>query len=222
LEKNESRKLQECILNIDMTCRCLYAANIERIKFKIPKGSVIFMDSIRYSYIQLCTIQDELKILNRIAKNDEYLKNTLYIISPASRALNKYTGIRKARNVMFAHFNRDRNNNFTPWWKELIGLKLPRFKDELVQIMTYLQLINGIIVTRHYEQLKEISLEAEKEVNEYFDWIKNQEKQVIENLTPFDNVDKEVEKRMIEQKMTEIIIDSFAVELIELIKSKTE
>ena len=188
MEQSEIRILQECILNIDMTCRSLYAANIERIKFKIPKSSVIFMDSIRYSYIQLCTIQDELKILNGLAKNDEYLKNTLYIISPAARALNKYTGIRKARNVMFAHFNRDRNDNFTPWWKELIGLKLPRFKDELVHIMTYVQLINGIIVTRYYEQLKEISKEVEKEVNEYFEWIKIQEKDVLENLTPFANV----------------------------------
>lgn len=205
-----------------MTCRCLYAANIERIKFKIPKGSVIFMDSIRYSYIQLCTILDELKILNGIAKNDEYLKDTLYIISPASRALNKYTGIRKARNVMFAHFNRDRRNNFTPWWKELIGLKLPRFKDELVHIMTYLQLINGIIVTRHYEQLKEISLEAEKDVSDYFKWVETQEKEVLANLTPFANVDKEVEKRMSEHNMTEIVIDPFATELIELIKSKSE
>ncbi len=220
MEQTDLRKLQECLLNIDMTCRCLYAANIERIKFKIPKGSVIFMDSIRYSYIQLCTIQDELKILNGIAKNDEYLKNTLYIISPASRALNKYTGIRKARNVMFAHFNRDRNNNFTPWWKELIGLKLPRFKDELVHIMTYLQLINGIIVTRYYDQLKEITQEVEKDVIDYFEWVKSQEKETLENLTPFENVDKEVEKRMAKHNMTEIVIDPFATELIELIKSK--
>ncbi len=221
MEKTEKRKIQECILNIDMTCRSMYAANIERIKLNIPKDSVIFMDSIRYAYIQLCTIQDELNILNRIAKNNNYLRDTLYIISPASRALNKYTGIRKARNFMFAHFNRDKKKNFSPWWKELKGLKLPRIKNELSQVFTYLQMINGIIVTRYYEDLKEISLLAKIEVDEYFEWVEIQENEAMINKTPFDDINIEIEERMKAQNMSEIVIDPFATELIELIGNKT-
>ena len=89
----------------------MFTAYYDKINLSIPKNSVIYTDSIRYSYIQICIILDELEILNGLAKNDEYLKDTLYVISPAVRALKKFTGLKKARNYIFAHFNRSKKKS---------------------------------------------------------------------------------------------------------------
>lgn len=209
VNSTEKIKIQECILNIDMLCRSMYAANFDRIQLKIPVESVIYMDSIRYSYIQLCTILDEIDILNRYAKGDSYLKGTLYVVSPAIRAMKKFTGIRKARNYMLAHFNRDKKGNFYPWWKALKEMKLPRIKTELSQIYTYLHIINGIIVTRYYQELKEFSHTSGVEVESYFNWVKEQEELAINNPTPFDNIESEIEKRMSEMDISGIAEDPF-------------
>ncbi|MCF1193111.1 hypothetical protein LRR18_16095 [Mangrovimonas sp. AS39] len=196
----------------------MYATNFDRIQLQIPQSSVLHSDLIRYSYIQLCIILDEIDTLNRLAKDDEYLKDTLYIVTPAIRAIKKYTGIRKARNFMLAHYNRDKKGNFYPWWRALKDLKLPRLKQELTQIYTYLHAINGIIVTRYYEELKDISQTAGKEVDEYYSWVRTQEELAIKDDSPFDNIESEIENRMAEFDMKGIIQDPFVVNVNDYVK----
>lgn len=220
MSKITNIKILQCILNIDMVCRSMYASSKDRIEFKTPPESVIFADSIRYSYIQLCSILDELKILNSFAKNDIYLKETLYIISPALRAIKKYNGIRPARNSMLAHFNRDKSGHFIPWWKTLKDLKLPRTKREIAQIFTYLNIINGIIVTRYYEQLKGFTNENKKDVDYYLETVVNQENNEIQNPSSFVEIESEIEKRMSEKGMDKIIVDPFMTEIIEMYRDK--
>lgn len=215
----EKIKIQECLLNIDMICRSMFTSAFDRAILKIPIESAIYGDSIRYSYIQLCIILDEIDILNRLARDNNYLKDTLYIISPVLRSLKAFTGLRKARNFMLAHFNRDNKKQFHPWWKALRELKLPRTQKELTQIYSYLQCINGIIVTRYYDELKEFSLISKVEVESYLEWIKEQEDLAINNATPFDNLQPEIEKRMIELGMTKIVIDPHSIRLIEILKN---
>ena len=204
-----------------MICRSMYATNRDRIELKIPSESVIHADSIRYSYIQLCTILDELKILSSFAKNNLYLRDTLYVISPAVRAIKKFNGIRTARNYMLAHFNRDKQKNFYPWWIALKEMKLPRTKGDLSQIYTYLNVINGIIVTRYYNDLKEFSQISKKEVDLYVIWMLEQEEKSIKHPTSFVDIENEIEKRMKEMNITGIAIDPFMKEVIEDIKKET-
>lgn len=214
------RQIQECVLNIDMLCRSMYLSYIDIKKFKIPLSSAIYGDMISYSYIQLCSILDEFVILNGIAKNDEYLKETLYVVSPALKALNKYNGLRKARNTILAHFNRDKNNNFQPWWISMKNLNLPRTFKEINQIYTWLHLINGIIVSRYYEELKKISESSQIEMNIFMNWVKEQERINDSTPTPFDSIYNDVESRMKAIGLSELNVDPAMTEIIELINNK--
>lgn len=217
--QEEAKKIQECIMNIDMMCRSMYLSYVDTIKLKIPKKSVIYADMVRYSYIRLCSILNELSILNRLAKTNDYLKDTLYVASPATRALNKYTGIRKARNFLLAHYNRDKSGNFFPWWKALKNLKLPRTHKEVKQIYVWLHLINGIIITRYSDELKEIFAKSRSEFKSYNDWMVEQENDAVANPTPFDNIEIEVEKRVKEKNIGDIEIDPIMTDLIKYINN---
>lgn len=219
---NKKRQIQECILNIDMTCRNMYFSYQEIQKLKIPVDSVIYSDLIRYNYIQLCSILDEFVILSGQAKDDLYLRDTLYVLSPALKAINKYTGIRKARNYMLAHFNRDKKNNFYPWWFALKGLKLPRTYKEINQIFVWLHSINSIIVTRYCDELKEISNSSKKDVDEYFNWIESEEAAALTNPTPLDEIYSDIEVRMREKNIPHLIVDPAMTELIQYIRKKNE
>ena len=113
-----------------------------------------------------------------------------------TRALNKYTGIRKARNYILAHFNRDKKKNFFPYWKALREVKLPRTQKEIKQIYIWLHLINGIIVSRYFDELTEISNNSKIEVEAYYRWVQEQEKEAELSPTPFDDVLGKVEERI--------------------------
>jgi len=206
-------RIQECIFNIDVICRSMFAATVERKDLGVPKSSVMYSDSVRYSYIQVCIILDEIDLLHNLAKDDQYLKDTLYIISPIVRAIKKFTGIRKARNSVFAHFNRDsKKKEFYPWWKALREMKLPRAKIEQDIMHVALMAINSTLATRYYDDLKEFSIKSYEEMKSYEKWDMEQK----ENLNAIPNVFKEpmmeLQKRGIEKKMDGFIIDPFILE----------
>lgn len=207
LNKEINNKIQYSILNIDMICRSMFQSYQDTINLKIPLNSVVYGDMTRYSYIQFCLIFDEIETLNGLAKDDEYLKDTLYVISPAIKAMNKFSGIRKARNIMLAHFNRDKKGNFLPWWVALRDLKLPRTLKEVKQIYLWLQIVNTIIATRYRNELLEITNKVRDDVKSYFNWAVEQENFSIENPTLLDNVEEEVKIRIHELGIENLNID---------------
>ena len=211
-------KIQECLLNIDMVCRAMYLSFTEVRKLKLPLNSVVLGDVIRYSYIQFCIILDEFEILHGLAKDDIYLRDTLFIVKPSLKGFKQYTGIRKARNILLAHFNRSKTGEFKPWWIELKNLKLPRTQKEIGEIHMWLHLTNSVLVTRYYEEIKELSLKSKPLVDEYFEWVKSDEKQSAITPTPLRDVFKEVDDRMKKKGMQGVIIDPIMKELISLNK----
>jgi len=81
---------------MDMAVRHLFFS-IESLKeLKIPHNSQVFTDVIQYTYIRICTALDEISILHSLAKDDAYLKDTLYCVQPAIKSIKRYTGLRKA------------------------------------------------------------------------------------------------------------------------------
>jgi hypothetical protein len=46
----------------------------------------------KYGLIQVCSFLEEYDILNRLSKDNEDLKDTLYVCAPVIRSLNKYKG----------------------------------------------------------------------------------------------------------------------------------
>lgn len=189
-------------------------------KLKIPLNSVAYADMLRYAYIQICTILDEVAILNKSAKSNMYLRDTLYIVSPALKAINKFSGIRRARNFMLAHFNRDKKGNFFPWWVALRETKLPRTQREINQLYAWLNLVTIILVTRYREDIEEISDQHRQEVDDYSKWAVLEENNASIKETPFDNIKDEIERRMNEIGVTQLIIDPDMKELVGYLRNK--
>lgn len=205
MNKTSETKIVECIFNIDMICRSMYQSYEDCITLQIPKETVLYSDLLRYSYLQLCIILDEFEILNGLAKDNQYLKDTLYVVSPIAKALNKYSGIRKARNYLFAHFNRDRKGNFEPWWIVLKDAPLPRTKKEIELVYTWLHLLNAFLVTRYYEEYSKMTKLIEPDFFSFVDWSKSKEQEVA-IITPFDSLPEEMKKRFIEKDIEDKLI----------------
>jgi hypothetical protein len=163
----------------------------------LTSDSIIYRDTIRYRYIQLCSILDEIEILHSLAKNDDYLRDTLYTISPIIKSLNQYTGLKRARNSMFAHFNRDKKKQFYPWWIVLKDLKLPTTSIEISDIYKFLQMMNTMIISRYHADLTEI---VERTRPDYDLYMKESRKATQNNNeSMFEKVMEEVGKKMIER-----------------------
>jgi len=191
----QEQKIQQCILNIDMTVRHLYFSFADLKELKIPSNSQVFSDAIQYSYIRICTVLDELDILHGLAGEDIFLRETLHCAHPAIKGIKKYSGLKKARNLMLAHLNRDSKKQFIPWWDELIEFKLPRTHKEINQILVFLNLVNTILVSRYDVKFTEFSESVRPSFEKYFEKVEELEKETNDNPTPLDNVEIEIQKR---------------------------
>lgn len=201
-----------------MVCRSMYLSFSEVRKLKLASNSVVLGDVIRYSYIQFCIILDEFDILYSLAKDDIYLRDTLAVVKPSLKGFKKYTGIRKARNILLAHFNRNRAGDFKPWWIELKNLKLPRTQKEIGEIHMWLHLTNSILVSRYYDEIKEMSLASKPLLDEYFEWVKSDEKRSMITPSPLGDVFDDIDKLMKEKGIKNIVLDPIMKELILLNK----
>ncbi len=221
--KSDNIKIQECLLNIDMICRSMYLSYEETLGLKIGADSAMYADLHRYRYIQLCTILDEIEILNRIAKSDSYLMDTLYVISPVTRALGQFPGIKRARNSMFAHFNRDKKRNFHPWWIALRGLRLPQTANEIGDIYKYLHLMNAFLVSRYYEDLKEISVRTKPDFEAFFISQKEMSENHKNDKAVFETVSEAVLKKLEEKNIADqLILDPVMTKVIDHINNSRE
>jgi hypothetical protein len=200
-------KILQCILNIDMTTRHLFLSLEDLKDLKIPQKSQVFTDMIQYSYIRICTALDEISILHGLAKDNIFLQETLYCAQPAIKGINKYTGLKRARNLMLAHLNRDMKKQFTPWWDELITFKLPRTYKEINQILKFLNLINTIIVSRYHEKFSLFNNSIRTNFEKYFQEIEKLEANAVNNPTPLDDVEIEIQKRCQEKGLVNFVLD---------------
>ncbi len=205
MSKTTDSKIIECIFNIDMICRGMYQSYEDCQFLEIRKDTVLYSDLLRYRYLQICMILDEFELLTRLAKDNEYLKDTLYIVSPITKVLNKYTGIRKARNSIFAHFNRDKKRNFKPWWIALKDSNLPRSPQEIDLLYIWLHLLNAFLVTRYYKDLEAMSILVEPDLHSFTNWARNKENEITIN-TPFDSLAVEIQNRLNEKGIPDQLI----------------
>ena len=201
-----------------MLCRHIYLNTSEVRKLKIPSTNLISVDITRLNYIKICSILDELTILNKYAKDDNYLKDTLYIIAPLSRALKKYTGFRKGRNSIYAHFNRNKKNEFYPFWKVFENSNFPKTEMETNKVYTYLHGISGILVTRYYDEFMDYSDIQSKDLELFKEW-QNQQILISPDSDYYSEIDIEIDKRMKEYDMKGIIVDPIMEDLIKYFKN---
>jgi hypothetical protein len=220
--KSGNIKIQECILNIDMVCRNIYLSYEESVGLKLSRESTIWADLLKYRYIQLCTILDEIEILHSLANEDSYLKDTLYVISPVTKALSQFNGIKRARNFMFAHYNRDKKKQFYPWWISMRNLKVPQTQQEVSDIYKYLHIMNAFLVARYYYDLNEI-IERTRPDYELFFKLNSEKIRNSNSESIFENINKEVEEKMIERGISnQLILDPVMTNLMTRINKSQE
>lgn len=207
LNTSVDEKIQQCILNIDMTVRHLFFSIEDLKELKIPQKSQVFTDVLQYTYIRICTALDEISILHGLAKDDVFLQDTLYCAQPAIRDINQYTGLRRARNLMLAHLNRNTKKQFTPWWDELIDFKLPRTYKEINQILKFLNLINTIIVSRYHDKFSLFSDSVRPNFEKYFKEVERLEEQMVNAPTPLDAIEIEIQNRCEEKGLVNFALD---------------
>ncbi len=191
-------QLQECLINIDMLARNILDVIAELNKQKILPTNVIFKIVNRYNFIQFCSFLDELNHLGKLAKNDQYLKDTLYIIAPIHRTLKKWNGIRDIRNKMYAHLNRDNSGNFYPWWITMKDIRIPKTFHENIIVASLFLMIQKVLLSRYYDLFNEGHLKIKDEYADSLNQINiNNKNMTISELESLKvSLIEEVEKRM--------------------------
>lgn len=200
------KKISECVFNIDVLYREL-EENLRRFhQMKLGLDHPHHSALLRYNYIQFCSMLDELEILHGIAKMDDYLRDTLYVLSPAIKKVKRFTGLKRARNTFLAHLNRDKKKQFYPWWESLKGLRLPRTDNEVRQLYSLLYIINSLLVSRYYTELKELSIQFKEDEKEYFKWVDTEEEKAKNEPNNIDDIRDEMEKRFNEKDFKHIVM----------------
>lgn len=193
------KKIIEAVLNIDWISIEIMNRFKDLQSYKIPRNSDLTKTVLNYNFIQICSLFDEIEIINSYSKSNESIRDIMWCISPLLKEIKAFTGIRKARNSIFAHYNRDRNNNFKPWWRALKEVHVPRSPDEIVFITTSLRAIRSIFVSRFINEVKELKASLKLEVAEYFEHIKS--KELLLEIPNGINLVKQVQARLDEKNI---------------------
>ncbi len=200
VESYKLTELQECLINLQLIFSELYfdyqdAKNIQ------SDNSFLKVSLTKYWYIRICSFLEEYEILNRLAKNNEDLKDTLYVCAPIVRNLEKYKGLRKMKNLMLAHFNRDKQQKFKPWWEELKGFRKPLREDDIKELYESIAFIKDLLFLRHKNEWEQtihyLKISVKLFIKEDIDF-QNKMKQVEKSMS---DINKEVLKRMKEKNI---------------------
>lgn len=163
----ELTEFQKCLINIKWIFTEIYFDYQVAKTFPTSHNNYLIAKISKYGYIQVCSFLEECEILNRLSHNDDVLKDTLYVCAPVIRNLKKYKGLKKMRNLMLAHVNRDKLKNFKPWWNELKGLRKPIHKEDIDELYESLAFIVDILNVRHKKEWEEAIPYLKKSVRQY-------------------------------------------------------
>lgn len=197
--KMDIQELKHILYNINHLCSHIELSRIEVKKIDFEKHNHIYIDVHRLLDIYICSLIDEFKILEKLVKKSDnyYISDTYYVLIPLVNYIKKFDSLRIKRNKILAHHNRDINNVFTPWWKELKGKRFATTNDEEKAIFSIIKCIHQILKKQFEKELKEVLEQYDKEIDEY-------EKQIMEvpNVDSFKDtvpIIREVQKRMKER-----------------------
>lgn len=196
-----NERLLESILNIDMLTDELTHSVKDIFTFKIPHDHQITKSIIKHNYILMCSFEAELDIINSFSKENILIKDIMWSISPLLRLVKEYTGIKKGRNAYFAHYNRDRKDQFYPWWRSLHGVKLPRTIKEIVFLHSVFESIRAILKSQFITELEGLKRQYKSEVDDYFEYVKKQEDIAILKPDGIKDLVIEVDNRLKEKNI---------------------
>ena len=101
--------------------------------------------------IDIASFLDEWKRFNHYAKDDDVLKETLSIASPALKRIKKWKGIQSMRNTMLAHGFRDGENpgKITCINKRYFTANVPTTYAEVMLLSEYAVYAISAVICRH-------------------------------------------------------------------------
>lgn len=129
---DNTERICQCIFNIEVVSNTIQGSKKRLIQLNIPHGDPLDADIMFYSYVKICSILEEFKVLNEMAETDHYLEKVMKAFLPITRYVSNYKpGFLAVRNTLVAHFGRKDDGTFKPYWKELMQWKVPRSMAEL-------------------------------------------------------------------------------------------
>lgn len=203
-KKNELEltALQECLININWIFTDMYLDYQDAKDLKTSNRNYLVAKVSKYGYIQTCSFLEEYRRICSVSKTNDSLRDTLYVCAPVVRNLKKYSsGLKKMRNSMLAHVNRDRKGNFAPWWIELKGLRKPLHENDIKELYESLAFVVDMLNVRHKNEWDEVKDYLAESIRSYIsEDIKLQLKLKIKEK-PMNDINTEVLKRMKEKNI---------------------
>jgi hypothetical protein len=147
-----ANEILETIYNFDSIVRNIQQIKLEAKKANLTSQSLLGGDIELYSYVKICNAHHEIELMHKYAPNNQMLFDILYALKPLLKIINEYkTGIKRMRNGILAHFNRDSKGNFVPYWQLFTRAKLPQEPGELDLIYSCLDIFRVVLVD-HFEK----------------------------------------------------------------------
>jgi hypothetical protein len=166
-KESDLTEFQKCLINIRWIFIEMYLDYQETKNIQTSNRNYLIAKVSKYGFIQICSFLEEYDILNRLSQDNETLRDTLYVCAPVVRNLKKYDGLKRMRNLMLAHVNRDKLGNFKPWWNELKGLRKPSTEKDINEVYESLAFIVDILGVRHKKEWDEAIPYLEESVKLY-------------------------------------------------------
>lgn len=201
-KESELTEFQKCLINIKWIFTEMYFDYQDAKNIQTSNSNYLIAKVSKYGYIQVCSFLEEYEILNRLSQNDEVLRDTLYVCAPVIRNLKKYKGLKKMRNLMLAHINRDKLKNFKPWWNELKGLRKPIHKEDINELYESLAFIVDMLNVRHKKEWKEAIPYLEKSLRQYINEDAELQQKLKQREKTMTEINAEVLKRMKEKNIS--------------------
>jgi hypothetical protein len=201
-KESELTEFQKCLINIKWIFTEMYYDYQDTKNIQTSNSNYLIAKVSKYGFIQVCSFLEECEILNRLSQNDEVLRDTLYVCAPVIRNLNKYKGLRKMRNLMLAHVNRDKLKNFKPWWNELKGLRKPVHKEDINELYESLAFIVDMLNIRHKKEWEEAIPYLEKSLRQFISEDAELQLDFKKSEKTMKEINAEVLKRMEEKNIS--------------------
>lgn len=194
-QESELTEFQKCLINIKWIFTEMYLDYQDAKNIQASNSNYLIAKVSKYGFIQVCSFLEEYEVLNRLSRNDKVLSDTLYVCGPVIRNLNKFKGLRKMRNLMLAHVNRDKFKNFKPWWNELKGLRKPTHKEDIEEVYESLAFIVDMLNTRHKKEWEEAIPYLEESLRQFM----NEDAQLQLNLKKSEKTMKEINSEILKR-----------------------
>lgn len=143
-------RFYESLYNFDSLIRLILDAFNHHDSLQIQPGSALARDTMSMTYLRLCGILEEIRKLNSFCKDDQKLKLLMSHLKPLIDYAKQYEdGFTEMRNSAYAHFNRDKNGNFRPFWTTIAEINVPRSEGELRFICEGLNYVRLVLMVNY-------------------------------------------------------------------------